>query len=585
MRAFQSIVLAVIFGFAAATGVATETEDRLAPQLPPRGRADLLLLHANARDPAFSQSSPEVAIAIRGGRIAAIVPVADAGAYRDSSTTVLDLGGATVVPGLVDAHAHLSNLGASLERVDLVGTRSAAEVAERVAARARATPAGGWILGRGWDQNDWGGGGAFPSRSVLDAAAPDHPVLLTRIDGHAVWANSRALALAGVDTSTPDPEGGEIVRAPDGAPLGVLIDRAADLAEASVPPPSPMDIRRRLLAAMAVAHAAGLTGVHDAGIDAPVIEAYRALAREGRLTLRVYAMVSADAAGLDSILAAGPLAEGLFTLRCVKIVADGAMGSRGALLLEDYADRPGHRGLVVTPKDRITTLTRQALAAGFQVATHAIGDAAIRMTIDAYAEAMAAQENSGRQGDPRTDPGAGPRLRIEHLQRVEFHDFSRLAGLGIIASMQPTHAISDMPWVGERLGTRRLRGAYAWRSVLNAGVVLALGSDFPVESYRPLLGLYAAITRQDSAGQPPGGWLPEEQLSPREALSGATRGAAFAAFAEHENGSLNPGFYADLTVLDLDPVFDPSAVDPRALLARDAVVATIVNGRLVYRRP
>jgi predicted amidohydrolase YtcJ len=490
---------------------------------------------------------------------------------------VLDLDGATVVPGLVDAHAHLLNLGASLERVGLVGTRSAAEVAERVRARAQSVPHDSWILGRGWDQNDWTGAErTFPERHVLDAAAPNHPVLLTRIDGHAVWANSRALALAGLSATTPDPEGGEIVRGADGAPLGVLVDRATDLVEAAVPPPSSADLRRRLLAAMAAANAAGLTGVHDTGIDAPAIEAYRALARDGKLTLRVYAMVSADAAGIDSILAAGPLAEGLFTLRCVKIVADGAMGSRGALMLEDYADRPGHRGLAVTPKDRIATLTSQALIAGFQVATHAIGDAAIRHTIDAYSGAMAVATLPASQADLR--------LRIEHLQRIHPDDLPRLAPLGIIASMQPTHATSDMPWVGERLGNERLHGAYAWRSVLATGAVLALGSDFPVESHRPLLGLYAAITRQDSAGQPPGGWLGDEKLTPREALAGFTHGAAVAAFAERENGSLAPGFRADLTVLALDPVFDPLTADPRALLSDDAVVATVVDGKLAYRR-
>lgn len=532
--------------------------------------ADLILAGVNVRDPAADNAFPNRAIAVRGDSIVAVVATADMDRYRGPSTIVLDLPGATVIPGLVDAHAHLENLGAKLERLDLTGTRSRAEIAELVAARVRDTPAGRWILGRGWDQNDWAAAErTFPSRTLLDAAAPDHPVFLTRVDGHALWANSAALTRAGIDAATPDPEGGEIVREAGGTPSGVLIDRAADLAEKAVPPPTAEDLRRRLLAAMAAANAVGLTGVHDAGIDAATIEVYRKLARKRKLTARVYGMVSREDSGLASILAAGPISEGLFTLRCVKITADGAMGSRGALLLADYGDRPGHRGLAVTSSDSIAVITRRSLAAGFQVATHAIGDSAIRMTLDAYEKAL------------RETPSSDPRLRIEHLKRIDPSDLPRLAPLGIIASMQPTHATSDMPWVEERLGAERLPGAYAWRSVLGSGTALALGSDFPVESHRPLLGLYAAITRQDTTGHPPDGWLPEERLSGREALTGATWGAAFAAFAEVKNGRVAPGFRADLTVLGIDPV----ACNPEELLRNDAVIATIVGGRVVYRRP
>jgi predicted amidohydrolase YtcJ len=494
----------------------------------------------------------------------------------------VDLSGRVVIPGLIDSHAHLLNLGEFLEQVDLVGTRSYDEVLERVARRVASSDPGTWIFGRGWDQNDWEAR-EFPERPALDALSPRNPVVLTRVDGHAVLVNGPALAAAGIDRNTPEPEGGEILRDAAGEPTGILVDNATLLVENVAPAPGPEDLRRMLAAATRHCLALGLTGVHDAGLGYaaddegaragyPTWDVMREMADSGELGLRVYGMLGGQPLPPEAYLRRPPeigRADGMLTVRTVKLYADGALGSRGAALLEDYTDRPGHRGLLLTDPARIEETVRQAVDAGYQVGVHAIGDRANRVVLDVYERVLAEH------------PGEDLRLRIEHAQVIAPADIPRFAALGVIPAMQPTHATSDMYWAEERLGRERLAGAYAWRSLLDAGVPhLPLGSDFPVESANPFWGWYAAVTRQDAEGQPPGGWLPGQRLGREEALRGFTLDAAYAAFQEDDLGSLSPGKLADFLVLDRDPLTVPAGE-----LRDTRVLETWVGGRRAFPLP
>ena len=510
------------------------------------------------------------ALAVRGGLIAFAGSVREAMALRGPLTRVLDLGDQTVIPGIVDAHAHLLGLGQALRRVDLTGTRSYEEVIGRVAARAREMKPGEWIQGRGWNQNDWPDT-RFPTLQALSRAVPDNPVSLRRVDGHAVLVNARALELAGVTAGTPDPEGGRIIRNADGSPTGVFVDDAMDLIERVVPPPSADEVRSEVLAAIAEASRWGLTGIHDAGVEAPTIDVYEALARAGSFKLRDYVMVAGDTdATILRYLRRGPqnaLYGGHLWIRAVKLYADGAMGSRGAALLEDYSDEPGNRGLIITPGASIRTVAIAALHSGFQVCVHAIGDRANRMVLDAYQAAL------------DSVPTSDHRFRIEHAQILNRFDIPRFAELGVIPSMQTSHQTSDMYWIMNRLGWTRVQGAYAWRSLLNTGVVIPNGTDFPVEAVNPMIRFHSAITRQDADGWPAGGWFPAERMTREEALESMTIWPAYAAFMEHVAGSLAPGKYADFTVLDQDIM---TAAPERILETH--VVMTVLGGETVYHR-
>jgi predicted amidohydrolase YtcJ len=504
------------------------------------------------------------AVLIRGGRVAWVGPASEMPG-TSAGAEVIDATGATVLPGLVDAHAHIAGLGAALDTVDLVGSTSYEEVISRIVAGSQGAPAGEWIVGRGWDQNDWPAK-EFPTAAALDRAVGDRPVWVRRIDGHAGLASSMAMRAARITSATADPSGGKILRDASGNPTGVFIDAAMDLIDAVVPPPSRTVRRERILAAAREIASKGLTAVHDAGVDQDTIQLMRELIDAEELPIRVYAMLGDDDELLDYWLERGPLVDygERLTVRSVKLYADGALGSRGAALLHPYADDAGNSGLMVSTPEHIERRARAALAAGFQVGTHAIGDAGVRNVIDAY-------ERAG------VTPAA--RFRIEHLQVVAPEDFARVARLGIIASMQPTHATSDMPWAEARVGADRIRGAYAWRTVLDSGARLALGSDFPVENVDPLLGLYAAVTRQDLTGQPPGGWLPLQRLTIQEAIRGFSLDAAWAAFEEDRRGSIDVGKFADLTIVRPDPSASPAASIPKT-----EVLYTIVNGRIAYRR-
>ncbi len=509
-------------------------------------------------------------VVLRGGRILFVGDPARARKLAPAAR-VLSVSGGAVFAGWTDAHGHLAGLGKSLETADLKGSATAFEAATRIAAIASKLPAGAWAEGRGWDQNRWPGG-AYPDARDLDAVLSDRPAVARRVDGHAIWVNAAALSIAAIGPATPDPAGGRILRRPDGSPSGVLVDNAMELVNRAMPAPSPGDFERQILAAARACARLGLTSVQDASGYGPAeIASLERLAGRGELPLRVYATVSPEAANLRAALARGVRVgrgSDFLTVRAVKAYADGALGSRGAALLADYSDEPGNRGLLVTPPERLAEVARQARHAGWQLWIHAIGDRGNRVALDAFA--------SARRAESSAPPGGG-RPRIEHAQVIAPEDIPRFAREGVIASVQPTHASSDMEWAEKRVGSERIAGAYAWRRLLAAGAHLSGGSDFPVESENPLLGFYAAMTRQDTAGGPPGGWRPEERLSRAEALALFTSDAAFAAFEEDRRGRIAAGFEADLTVFASDPMRVPASSVPSI-----RTLGTVVGGRVAH---
>ena len=479
----------------------------------------------------------------------------------------VDAGKATVVPGLIDAHAHVGGLGLAMLSADLVGTRDKAEILQRLRAHEKTLKAGEWLVGGGWDQNDWPEQ-RFPNAADLDVAFPDRPVWLYRVDGHAGWANAAAMRAVRRDLSGSwQPEGGRIDRDAAGKPSGLFIDNAMLLVDQAQPAPSDAAADHALQIAMQAAASQGLTGVHDAGITLANLRRYQRLADRGQMPLRITAMADGDSEALEALCRDGLYQHpaGRLKMRSVKLYADGALGSRGAAMLEDYSDDHGNRGLMVMSPAQLATAVAKAKRCGVQVATHAIGDRGNRESLDVYAAALG------------KDAAGDHRWRIEHAQVLSLQDLPRLAGMHVIASMQPTHATSDMPWAQERVGPDRIVGAYAWRQLRDRGARLALGSDFPVERVDPRLGLASAVTRADGDGKPAGGWFPGEKLTAYEALRGFTLDAAYAGFAETEVGSLEAGKRADFVVLAEDPLAVPEAA-LRAL----TVLATYVDGQPVY---
>lgn len=500
------------------------------------------------------------------GRILAL-GTRDAIQTQFPDAAVLDLGPATVVPGLIDAHGHIAGLGLGAMQADLVGTTSKDEALQRLHDFAATLPEGVWLLGGGWDQNRWAGK-QFPTAADLDTHFPDRPVWLSRVDGHAAWGNSAALALVERDLSGDwQPEGGRIERDADGRPTGVFIDEAMALVDAHVPELEGEVASQALALGMQSAVAHGLTGVHDAGVSLATLAHYQRLADRGEMPLRVHALADGNGEALEMLCRDGLYTHpgGHLQMRAVKVFADGALGSRGAALLTDYSDEPGNRGLLLASVEQMAAVTEKARRCDVQVATHAIGDRGNRIVLDAYAKTL----GNGVGGDHR--------WRIEHAQVLDPADLPRMAQMGVIASMQPTHATSDMPWAGDRLGPQRIEHAYAWRELRDSGARLALGSDFPVESVDPRLGLYSATTRTDADSLPAGGWQPEEKLTAYEALRGFTLDAAYASFNEDEVGSLEVGKRADFVVLAEDPL----AIDPSQLRALQ-IRATYVDGHAVY---
>jgi predicted amidohydrolase YtcJ len=534
--------------------------------------ADLVLV--NGKIYTVDNSRPLAsALAARGGRILFVGSDAEARALANPATQVIDLRGATVVPGIIDAHAHLLSLGNTLLRVNLAGSTSYGEVIDRVKASAKDVKPGEWILGRGWDQNRWPTK-EFPTHEALSSAFPKNPVVLTRIDGHVSLANAKAMELAGVSAATTDPEGGRIIRASSGSPRGVFIDNAQGLIARAIPASTPEYTRKAILAAITECNRLGLTGIHDAGPNPETIAIYEELAKAGNFNLRNYVMLAdpgepgSSAALANPYLRRGPqsaLYDGHLWVRAIKLFADGALGSRGAALLAPYADEPTNSGLLLSRPEHLRAWAETALRSGFQVNVHAIGDRGNRIVLDAFDSAL------------RTVPKADHRFRIEHAQVISLEDIPRFAKLGVIPSMQATHQTSDMGWAEARVGPQRIRGAYAWRSLLNTGVVIPNGTDFPVEEVNPLLTFHASVTRQDPANLPAGGWYPDQKMTREEALQSMTIWPAFAGFQESVLGSLTPGKYADFVVLDRDIMHIP---DTEILGTR--VVSTWIGGKRVY---
>ena len=525
------------------------------------------LIYHNAQIHTVNDEMPLAqAIAIEDDRIVAIGDSADLLKLRDTQTQVIDLQGQTVLPGLIDAHGHLAGLGGlEVGMIDLSGTTSYEEIVEIVRARAAELPAGSWLIGHGWDHESWPSK-TLPDHQTLSDIVPDHPVWLLRVDGHAGLANEAAMKAAEIDADTRNPSGGEIIRAENNRPTGVLVNNAKPFIESVIPISARGSTRDQILAGQRLCLAAGLTGVHDMRVPPAQVDLYKQLDNEGLLKLRVYAALP----GRDAVRyfsTNGIYVSDRFTARATKLFMDGAMGSRGAWMLDAYADRPldedgnPYTGLSVTDPEFIDFIARNGVENGYQLCVHAIGDRGNRRTLDAF-------EQAGAQN---------ARFRIEHAQLLSPSDIPRFKSLGVIPSMQPTHCTSDMRWVVDRVGEERSKGAYAWRSLLDTGSVIAGGSDFPVESHNPFLGFYAAVTRQNLDAQPEGGWHPEQRMTRAETLKSFTIWAAYAAFEEDQKGSLEIGKLADFIVIDRDVMTCPPADIPATRVLR-----TVIGGETVF---
>ena len=538
--------------------------------------ADLVLLGGRVFL-ADSAHTVAEAVAVREGRVVAVGTREEVRPLVGERTEVVELDGRLVTPGFNDAHIHFAAGGASLLAVDLLGTRSLAEIEQRVARAAAQAQPGEWIVGRGWDHtrlpaSELGPGG-WPTKEILDRAAPRNPVILSRVDGHTSWANAEALRIAGVNRSTPNPAGGEVVRDPrTGEATGILKESAEGLVARHVPDPTPAQVRRGIVAALELAARTGVTSVQTSA-TATDVEVYRALRDADSLWVRVYAWHPLEMDVIRAFRGLGITAghgDEWLRVGMLKGYTDGTLGSRTAYMLEPFADDAHTRGLAQYRPGQLDSLVTAADAAGLQVILHAIGDAANRQALDAFERA--ARVNGAR---PR-------RHRVEHAQVLDRGDIPRFARLGVIASMQPTHATSDMRWAETRIGRERaVEGAYAWRSLLDAGATIVFGTDFPVEPMPPVEGIYSAVTRQsrEEPGVPPGGWLPAQKLTREEAIRLYTAAPAYGEWQEKRKGTLAPGMLADLVVWDRDLLTVPDAE-----ILKAAPVLTVVGGRIVYRR-
>ncbi|MDP5214025.1 amidohydrolase [Pseudoalteromonas tunicata] len=471
-----------------------------------------------------------------------------------------------LLPGLIDAHGHVIGLGQNLVQLELRNTRSKAEIGEQLSRFAQ--DKSGWIIGRGWNQENWPTK-QFPTAADLDKYVSDRPVILSRVDGHAVWVNSKAMALAGINSNTKAPAGGEILRLANGEPSGIFIDKAEELIRVHQPKPSKEQLNAALDAAGKHLLALGITSVHDAGIDYPTWQIYKERDAAHTMPMRIFAMLSAADPKLETMLQAGVYKDqqDFLSIRSVKIYADGALGSRGAALIDDYADRSGHKGLMLESQEKLEQLFELSFKYGFSANTHAIGDMANHTVLDAY-------ENTFKKTG-----GKLLRNRIEHAQIVTPADIPRFKSLGIIPSMQPVHATSDMHMAEQRLNAMQLQGAYAWQSFLNQGSKVAAGSDFPVELANIFDGLYAAITRMDHNQQPELGWRNNEALSRKDAFKAFSLDAAYAAHQEFKLGSLEQGKWADFILIDQD-IFTIDAAD----IYKTQVLETWLAGEQKYKR-
>lgn len=534
--------------------------------------ADSLVLVNGIVHTGIPGSPPVEAIVSEGDRIVFVGSTAEALERAPAGARTIDLAAAAVLPGLADAHAHLTGIGWRELHFDLTGVESLAALQQRVRVRAVSDPSA-WIVGRGWIESRWTPA-VFPTRADLDAVVTAKPVMLERADGHAVVVNSRALEVAGITAATPDPPGGEILRDPrTGEPTGMLVDAAVDLVQKHVPAPTAGDLRRALAAGAERSLRLGWTQLQVAGMTWEEIDELCRLYADGRVKLRVYAAIGGPGPDAERLLAAGRRYESCdprLTVRSIKLYMDGALGSRGAALLEPYSDSPESRGLLRNAPGEILRITKAGLRAGIQVQTHAIGDRGNRVVLDQYERALAEVPVAQRAV-------AEPRLRIEHLQVIHDDDIPRLAQMGVIASMQTSHAISDMLFAPARLGPQRIGRAYAWRKILDAGAVLAGGSDAPVEQGDPRIEYYAAVARRTLEGFAGPDWGLDQRLTRAEALALLTTGPAHAAFEEKVRGTIEPGKWADFSVFSADLMAVPEA----AILEARAVM-TVIGGEVAW---
>ena len=513
------------------------------------------------------------AIAVTRDRIVFVGSNSDAQKFVGTKTRVVDLKGSTVLPGFADAHQHLSGVGFREMTLNLEGTTSLEDFLAKVKARVDQTKPGEWVTGRGWIETHWTPP-VFPTRWDLDKVAPNNPIILGRADGHGSVANSAALNLGGIDKSTPNPFGGEISKdKQSGEPNGMLLDAAQGLVRRRIPPTSTADAERAVVLGVKRNIELGWTQIHDAGGSYNDVEIFKKLYAAGTIKLRIYKAVHGPGPSATRLLNEGPTIgafDNRFTFRTIKVVSDGALGSRGAALLAPYSDKEDTSGFLTVKAEELRPMLIDALRKGIQVETHAIGDRANRFILDEYETAFKAVPAAQRKV-------ADPRWRVEHAQIVNPADIPRFAKLGVIPSMQPSHAIGDLFFAPSRLGIERLAGAYAWQSFIKSGVVIPGGSDAPVERGEPMIEFYAAVARKDQKGFSGEGWHPEEAVSRDDALKMFTLWPAYAAFEEKLRGSIAVGKLADLTILSADIMTIPVAE-----ILKTRCVMTVINGEILY---
>jgi len=540
----------------------------LVPAAGCRERADLVVLNGVVWTGASSGAPQPGAVAVRAGRVFLVADSATAAGHVGRRTTVLDARGGLVMPGFGDGHTHFVSGGFQLAAVDLRDAATPAEFVRRLGAYARGLPPGTWILGGDWDHEQWPGA-TLPRRDWIDSVTRDHPVFVSRLDGHMALANSAALRAAGITRDTPTPAGGEIPRDPlTGEPQGIFKDAAMDLVWAAVPAPSPEQTDSALARAMAHAASLGVTATSHVSVTWDELASWRRLHDAGRLTLRAYLYLplSRWRAVAETVRARGA-GDDRLRIAGLKGMVDGSAGSRTAYFFEPFADSAGYAGLLVTPEESLRVWIGNADSAGFQLAVHAVGDRANALLFHIYDSVASAHGERDR------------RFRDEHAQHLRPEEIELFGRLGVVASMQPYHAIDDGRWLDKRIGRERSRTTYAFRSLFAAGAPLAFGSDWTVAPLDPLLGVYAAVTRRTLDGANPDGWVPEEKITLDQALRAYTAGNAYAVFAEKQWGTLAPRFLADLVVLDRDLFALPAES-----LATARVRYTVVGGKVVYRR-
>lgn len=557
MRALKIAVASIILPFAFRLASAGEQPD---------------IIFVNGNVYTLNEEQPRAeAVAVRGERITFVGSNADAQKLRGETTRVVDLHGATVTPGFTDSHAHIFGIGERELTLNLEGTNTLADFLAKVRERVAHTGHGKWIAGRGWIETFWQPP-QFPTRADLDKIAPENPVVLTRADGHALVANSAAFKIAGITRETVAPFGGEILKDSDGEPTGMLLDNAQGLVERHLPKPTDVDREQAVNVGAKREISLGWCEVQNAGSDLAEQAILRRATAGGKLKLRIYNSVYGPGAAAAELLKAGPTndASSRFIQRSIKVIFDGALGSRGAALLAPYSDKPDTSGYLTKKESDVAPMLEQALRKGIQVETHAIGDRANRIILDLYERAMKAVPLEQRKIRE-------PRWRVEHAQILSEQDLPRFAKLGVVASMQPSHAISDLFFAPARLGMDRLAGAYAWNSLLKSGAVVCGGSDAPVERGEPMIEFYAAVARKSVKGEQHEGWHPEQAVTREQALKLFTKSAAFAAFEENDKGTIAPGKLADLTVLSADIMKIP---EPEILTTR--CVMTVIGGAIEF---